>query len=230
MKLDMSFFGGIQLNYDSTDPNAKIDNPDLAFLGDVFKMASQVTYTVVLDGRNKVKAIEGTEKLLEKVDKLDEKARGLIRSQFESDKLKAQFEQDHGNLPDVLARPGDSWERTENLEGAAGQKLSFRKKYEYTGTEKKGDRTFDKIKVKATEVKLTQDADDAAPFKITKSDLKVNSSEGTILFDREAGCVVESQGKTQIKGSLTITAQGQELAGELELNLDIDMRLQPGAK
>ena len=78
------------------------------------------------------------------------------------------------------------------------------------GTEKKGDKTLDKITSKATEVKYSMDPESQSPLKVTKSDLKIESSNGTILFDREAGCVVESKGKTQIKGSMTFMIQGQE--------------------
>ena len=230
IRVELSSFGGINITYDSSDPNAKIENEQVAFLGDVFKLAGEAVYTVVLDGQNKFKAIEGTEKLLEKADKLDEKAKGLIRSQLEPDKLKKDFEQSHRNLPDVLARPGESWERTEDLEIGGGQTLSFRKKYEYAGTEKKGDKTLDKITSKATEVKYSMDPAAESPLKVTKSDLKVVSSDGTMLFDREAGCVVESKGKTQIKGSMTFSVQGQELPGELDLTMENSVQLQPAAK
>ena len=65
---------------------------------------------------------------------------------------------------------------------------------------------------------------------MTKSDLKVESSEGTILFDREQGCVVESRDKTQIKGSMTFSAGGMELPGQLELSIQTNVQLQPAAK
>ena len=63
--------GGIDLSFDSSKPGGKIDEPDFASLGEIYKLESQVAYTVVLDGQNKVKAIEGTEKLREKAAKLD---------------------------------------------------------------------------------------------------------------------------------------------------------------
>ena len=151
----------------------------------------------------------------------------MVRSQLESDKLKKEFEQSHRNLPDVLARPGESWERTETVDVGGGQTLTFRKKYEYAGTEKKGDKTLDKITSKAIEVKYSMDPNAESPLKVTKSDLKVESSDGTILFDREAGCIVEAKGKTHIKGSMTFSIQGQELPGELDLTLDTTTQLQP---
>ena len=230
LRAELSLPGGINLTFDSKDPNAKIENEQLAFLGDVFKLASEIAYTVVLDAQNKVKAVEGTEKLLEKADKLNPQARDAIRSRVETDKIKKQFEQSHRNLPDVLARTGEPWERDETMDIGGGQTLSFRRKYEYAGTEKKGDKTLDKITSKALEVKYSMDPDAPSPLKVTKSDLKVESSEGTILFDREAGCVVEAGGKTRIKGSMTFSIMGQELPGELDLTFDTKEELQPAAK
>jgi len=212
LRTEMTLPGGINLNYDSKKPDAKIDNPQLAFLGDVFKLASEIGYTVVLDAQSKVKAIEGTEKLLEKADK-----------------LKTQFEQEHHNLPDVLARPGEPWERTETID-TGGQTFIFHKKYEYAGTEKKGDKTLDKITSKVLDVKYNQDPNSKSPLKVSKSDLKVESSDGTLLFDREEGRVVESRGKTRIKGSMTFAAGGQELPGQLDLNMQTNVQLQPESK
>jgi hypothetical protein len=226
---ELSLPGGIQITYDSKDPDAKIDNEQLKFLEDVFKLAGQVAYTVILDAKNKVKAVEGTEKLLEKVDKLDPKVRVTMRNELQADKLKAKFEQSHANLPDVLARPGESWERTETL-GTGGQEFTFRKKYEYAGTEKKGDKTLDKITAKVVEVKMEQQPNDESPLQVTKSDLKVDSSEGTILFDREAGRVVEARGKLRIKGSVTYKIMDQELPGELDITFQTSQELQPGAQ
>ena len=99
------------------------------------------------------------------------------------------FEQELGNVPDIVARPGESWERTEISDIGSGQTLHFQKKYEYIGTEKKGDKTFDKIRGTATKVELKQDAAVNAQLKVLKGDLTVESSDETILFDRDLGRV-----------------------------------------
>ena len=114
---ELSLPGGIQITYDSKDPDAKIDNEQLKFLEDLFKLAGQIDYTVIVDAKNKVKAVEGTEKLLEKADKLNPRCSATrCAAALQADKLKAKFEQTHGNLPDVLARPGEPWERTETMD------------------------------------------------------------------------------------------------------------------
>jgi hypothetical protein len=231
LRVELSIPGGIKVTYDSSDPNAKIDNPALEFLGEVFKLASEATYTVVLDDQNKIKAIEGAEKLLEKADKLSPTARDTIRSHIETDRLKLEFEQYLRRLPDVLARPGETWERTEILDLGNGQTLTFQKKYEYVGTEKKGDKTLERISSKTTKAELKQDPAANAQLKVVKNDVKVESSDETILFDREEGQVVSSQGKVRVKGdNVTYSINGMDLAGTMDLTIETTVELQPGVK
>jgi hypothetical protein len=74
------------------------------------------------------------------------------------------------------------------------------------------------------------DPDAPSPLKAVKSDLKIESGDGTILFDREAGRVVQAKGKTHIKGPMTFQAGGQEIPGDLDLIIESDTELQAAAK
>jgi Family of unknown function (DUF6263) len=227
--VEMSLPGGNNVTFDSKNPDAKIENPTLAFMGDIFRFVSRVTFTLVLDDKNKVKAIEGAEKLMEKADKLGPEIRDVIRGRFEPEKLKREFEQEHQILPDVLARVGEPWERTE-IHVRDAQTFIFRKKYEYVGTEKKGNKTLDKISGKVVEVKCTQDPDSKFPLKVIKSDLKVDASDETIFFDREEGCVVSARSKIRIKGDMTYSAGGMDLPSGLDLTIESNAELQPPVK
>ncbi len=42
--------------------------------------------------------------------------------------------------------------------------------------------------------------------------------------------MVESRQKLHIKGTMTLSAMGQELPGELDIDIDNHRELQPGAK
>ena len=231
VRIELSLPGGINLTIESNEPDAKIDNPQLAFLGEAIKANSGAAYTVVLDGQNKVKAVEGTEKILEKAEKLSEQARNLITAQMKTEKLKRRFEQEHGNLPEVLARPGDTWERNEVIDISGGQILAFKKKFEYAGTEALNNKTLDKIKTTVTGVEIKSEGDGDAPFKLLKSELKVLESDGTVLFDREGGHVVSQKSKLHVKGDkVTYSFNGNELPGAIEFSMDVDNELQPSAK
>jgi hypothetical protein len=213
---------GNEFSIDSADKDAKIDNPQLAFLVDVFKALRGSSYTVVLDSKNNVKFVEGTEKNLQKVADLPPMAAAALKGRFDVERIKSEYDQSHANLPDGLVREGEPWERTESSSIGGGQTLTFKRRYEYKGTVQKDGKTLDKIAVKALDVTYKQDANADLPAKVTKSDLKVDSSEGTILFDREAGMIVERADKTRIKGDMTmdITAANMEFPVKLDLTLD----------
>jgi hypothetical protein len=230
LRIEMSLPGGNVLTYDTAKPDSKIDAKGFAFLGDIFKLAGEVAYTVVLDDHNKVKTVEGIEKIKDTLEKLDPKTQEMIRNEYEVGTLKRSFEQAIQILPDILARPGEPWERIEIIEGDSGQTLSFRRKYEYLGTEKKGEKTLDKIGSKVLEIKNNINPSSNLPMKIVKSELKVESSEGRILFDREAGHLVSLGEKVRIRGNVTYSANGMDIPSTLDLSIETNVDLQPGSK
>ena len=121
----------------------------------------------MLDDHNKVKAIEGTEKLQEKIEKLDPGRQELVRaSNSKRETFKKSFEQESSN---PARRAGSSWRamgaNSDHRHSVAVRRLSFRKKYEYKGTEKTGRQDLDKITSKVLEVKSTCEPDSNLPLK-----------------------------------------------------------------
>jgi Family of unknown function (DUF6263) len=227
LRVEYNFPDGHNLTLDSSEPQFKIEDRQLAFLGDVVKLESQIAYTVLLDNQKKLKAIAGTEKLKERVRKIEDPVvREELNSEIGDQRLKRKFEQVLLGLPDAPAKSGEPWERTELLE-INGKAFTVRKKFEYQGTEKKGDKTLDKISCKLLDAKYDVDPDGKLPMKVTKSDLKVESSEGSILFDRESGHVASATERFRLKGNMTYTGGGGDQAGGFELSFDSNTQLQP---
>jgi hypothetical protein len=219
LRVHLSIPGAV-IDYDTADPNAKVENAQFAFLPDVMKALAGSSYTIVLDPKNQVKAVEGTEKIAERAKDLDPMAADALKGRLSVDRIKRDFEEEHGNLPTVLAREGEPWERTEVDDIGGGQTLTFRRRYEYQGTTEKDGRTLDKIAVKALEVTYKMDENAQSAAKVTKSDLKIDSSDGSMLFDREAGRVVERKEVTRIKGDMTLKVGEMELPSKLDLTFD----------
>lgn len=230
LRVDYTLPGGIKLSLDSTKPDIKIENAQLGFLGDVFKLESMIAYTVLLDKETKVKAIEGLGELREKIVLIkDPIAREELESEIGADRLKMRFEQELRSLPTVVVNTSEPWERIELLE-VNGKTFTVRKKYEYRGTEKKGVEIVEKISGKVLEVKYDQDPQSKLPLKVVRNSLKVESSEETILFNREKGHVVSVSDRIRIKGEVGYSGAGVEQSGPFELNFDTNTQLQPTVK
>lgn len=131
------------------------------------------------------------------------------------------FEQQAGAFPDTPVNKGDTWKRTEDWHIEGGQTLSFDRTYEYVGTEDKDGRPVDKIKVTDEAVRY-QLGSNTVNLSVKESDLKIESSEGTLLFDRELGAILERTITSRITGKLTFLLGGQELPAELDLKITRD--------
>ena len=230
LRVEMALPDG-KLVYDTADSKATVNSPGHAFLRDMFKLAGDVAYTIVLDEHNKVKAIEGAEIFKEKIEKLDPRSQESVRDVYAAETFKRSFEEQLQILPDVLARPGEPWERTAGRwKLATVRRSAFRKKYEYVGIEKKADKTLDKMSCKVLEVKNNTNPRTNLPLKPIKSDLKVESSDGKILFDRDQGHVVSSSERVRIKGNITYSADGMEIQTAVDLSIETSVELQPTSR
>ena len=210
---------GMPISFDSENPDANAD-PRFKPITDSMKMLVGVTYTLVFDKTGKVVAVEGAEKALEKASQTSPELAEAAKTRFAADKIKQTSNDQFSRFPETLVRAGETWTRKEVQELGMGQTFTYEKKYEYVGPVEKDGKTVDKINVKVSSLNYTQDPNSAGPAKVTKNDLKIESSEGTLLFDREQGRVVDSSEKQHIVGSITLEVMGQQLDAGLDLTIE----------
>jgi hypothetical protein len=142
-----------------------------------------------------------------------------------ADEMKVEVQQRLSLFPGTPLKPGDNWERTEELHIGAGQTLTFQRRYEYVGTTRfnPNDATSKEVdEIKATDLSVlyTIRQNPQLPLTVKKSDLKIDESSYTLVFDRELGRVVKGAGKSHIVGELDLAIAGQELKGILDLLLE----------
>ena len=219
--------GGVNMQYDSKKESNKTNNPMLDQLVDVLDatVGMALTYRVNEDGE--VAGVDGVDEALKKAPAA---VAELLKGEFDAEKLAAELQQEIDRLPDEAVNVGDTWTRTEVWNIGQGQALTFEREYEYAGTVEEGGKTYDQIKVTDKSVTFSLAPNPALPLTVTKSDLKVDSSEGTLLFDREAGNVVKNDIKATISGSMTLSFGGQALPADLKLSLTRSTSVGPAAE
>ncbi len=220
LQVNLSFPGGIKEMFDSGNPEKKAENALLEPVFDLLRVLVKTKTTTLLDNENNIKAIEFPDNPAEKVG--DD-----FKSSFDAEKRKKAAENERGVLPDKPVKAGDSWTHTTDADLSGGQTLTLETRYEYVGTEQKDGKTLDKITLKTISVRYAMDPNAKSPLKVKSSELKVSSSEGTILFDREKGAVVTSVSKLRIEGDLKVDANGMELPATLDLTIENRTALQP---
>jgi len=219
--------GSVKFDSKSSNPDAnKVQGP-LAALNDLFTATSKAKWTATLNSKPEIEAIEFEGNPFEGLDP-------NVKTEVTPERFKQEFNTQLKRLPDGPVAVGDTWKRTEESQIGSGQVLKYEKEFKYAGPETKNGKTLDRIDVKTLSVDYSIKSGGPLPLKLDKSDLKVTSSEGQLLYDREQHIIKEQSEKVQIEGSLsfTINMNGQEakLPGELKLTIESKQATEPQSK
>lgn len=210
---------GGNVTFDSKINLAKSDNEQYAFILDALKAMAEASFTVVVDTENHFVRVEGLADLVK--PSLPQAAQDILKAQFSEARLKKQHEQGLAMFPGKPVKPGDTWDLTEEMDLGSGQILKVERRYEYVGTIERNGRMLDKISAPDKKVvSLDVDANSTVPFKFGKTDLQIANSEGTILFDRQRGQVMDATRVMQVKGKLTLIIANMELPADLDLKIE----------
>lgn len=210
IKSDLKLPGGVSVQFDSAKPAAKPDNPVAQFVVDALQKTAGATISYHLDGENRVQSVEGVPE------------GGL---QHDPDDMKEEFQQSIDLLPKKPLKPGDTWQSEVKQDLGQGQIFTFQRKFEYVGqvaafATVKGGKQLDKVVAADTSVNYST-REGTGAFKVTKSELSVESSEHTYLFDREAGRIVNTQSKLHVKGPIGLSVANMDLSGDLDLTMEV---------
>lgn len=207
---------GVHVEFDSSNPAENTDERFHALI-DSFKARVGSSHIIVLGKNNEVIGVEGTEKIF---DKATPAALEILRNEIKPEQLKKNAEQGYGILPTEPVAKGATWTRTSTMRIGGGQTLKVETRFEYQGTINRDGVELDRIGTSVTSATCSVDEDARLSFKFSQSMLKVESSKGTILFDRAKGQAIESSSNTRIVGDVTLSMNEMEFPAKLELTLE----------
>jgi hypothetical protein len=206
---------GMDYSFDSSAPDNK-GNSVLEMLRDVHKALSKRTSTITYDKENRIYAIESDQDVL---NSLPPEYQAIVKDQLDPEYLKKAANQELDQLPKEPVNKGDSWQRSEIANFGAGQIMTFQTKYTYEGTIEKDGRKLEKITSKVLSLEFSLQ-NSPLPLQVKGSDLKAQETEGTLLFDRELGQVVESKSSIRIVGDINFELNGMDLPSKLDLKME----------
>lgn len=219
LQVEMNLPGGLKVQFDSGNPDKEAENPLLNPVLDVFRTIVKYPITTVVNRENKIESSKFADNAQEKLPK-------EVQTYLTPEKQKKEQEDTWKFLPDKEVNVGDEWERFIDKDLGGGQTMNFKMKYAYAGPETKDGKTYQKFNVTSQEVTYTLDPNANPMVQCTKSDLKINKSSGTILYDPATGELPHRESSVNITGTLTLVINGQELPGELDLTMTEKSKLQ----
>lgn len=188
----------------------------LAPLYDLFEATSKAKWIATVNSKPEIESIEFDGNPFEGLDP-------NVKSEITPERFKQEFNTQLKRFPDGPVAVGDIWKRTEESQIGSGQTLKYEKEFKYLGSETKDGKTLDRIDIKTLSVDYSIGAGSQLPLTLNSSDLKIASSEGLMLYDRNLKLVVEQNEDIQIEGPLEFTiklnGQEQKLPGKLKLNI-----------
>lgn len=224
MQVEISLPGGQSLSFDSSNRDQSSDNPQFNSILEIFRAMTDQKWTYVVGKDGRVAEVESD---TQRLGSLDPAVAEPTKRRFEPEALKAEANQEIDRLPTYAINKGDTWKRMEKVQLDGGQSLNFERQFEYHGTVEQDGRTLDRITAKCLDVTFDNAPIPNAVFEITKADLKIVTSEGEILFDREKSQVVADKATFRVKGPTTYSINGMDLTGAIDLTLTQETKLVP---
>ncbi len=217
MQMELSLPGGVNLNFDSGNPDAETPAGPLAEVVKFFKLLSKAKWTTTLDGDRKLANVEYEESFLSEVPE-------MFKSQVSPEKVKKEANAAIARLPGKKIAVGDKWDRNEESSLGQGQTFFFAREFEYLGNEEHNGKEMAKIGITVKSVKYDVAAGGALPLQVKSSELKADGSTGMFWYDIAAKRIAETTETLKITGDLVLVANGQELPSELDLTMKISSK------
>jgi hypothetical protein len=207
---------GINVSFDSGNPDKKAPLPQLEPLLDVLRAMSKFKTTYTFNKSDELVKVGGVEEALKDLDPAVRKT----LDQLSPDSLKKKWRNAFDTIPAKPVQVGDKWEHTSITQLEAGQVLTVKRQYTYTGTIEKGGTTLHRVTTKSLEVSLTQDnPPEGSPTKITGAKLKVAKGTGEFLIDVKRGLTVQATDSLQMTGPLKMEINGMSFDAQLDLTI-----------
>jgi hypothetical protein len=208
VKTELTLPGDKKVSYDSATDEGKTDDPNYQIILDNLKGLKGLTYTVVLDKENRVKSVTGLKP----------------EAGVNADDVKVSLQQMIDRYPKEAVQPGAQWVRDMVIPLGQGQIFSLRRTYKYVGPEVRSTvastRKLEKVTAVSDNLQYSIRPNAGIPGTVTKSDLKMETGDTTLLFDPAKGRTVESRDKMHVTGALTLSIMNLELNGDLDLTLE----------
>lgn len=197
-----------KVTYNSATGEGTSDDPNYQIILERLQAIKGLTCTVTLDKDNQVKSVAGL-----KPD-----------AGVSPDDIKMTMQQMFARYPQEPVEAGETWKREITVPLGEGQIFTLQRTYKYVGPEVRSTvdstRRLEKVTATTEKIEYSIKPNAGIPGTVTKSDLKANTGETTLLFDPELGRTLETVDKMHITGSLTLAIMGLELAGELDLTME----------
>jgi hypothetical protein len=176
------------------------------------------TFKITVTPRGKVAKFEGYEAFVQKLADKNDDSEKALRALITEEGLREDAEEIFSILPEKIVRKGDKWKR-ESSEPMPPFG-SFKSTYEYVLESETGPEVAIGLAMKMI---YRSPSSEAELFKVVKGSLKGDDGKGTLVFDNEAGRLVNSHKSVLVRGELLLESMGRQT--KIEFTSDNELRV-----
>jgi hypothetical protein len=130
-----------------------------------------------------------------------------------------------GFLSDKPVKRGDKWTRKAMIPLGPLGGFTSEGEYRYQGRSRLDNRELDKIDATWILTYVPPKQKGGLPFEISKGEFKTPTAQGSYYFDTDRGKLAQAERKYNMKGTLTLSAMGQVVEMEMEMDQTSKIRL-----
>lgn len=184
-------------------------------------------FTVTLDPRtNTVTKVEGVAEFVKKIFADNPLMQQTLSAMLNDDSLRD--EQQNILIGFLAGKPvakGEKWTRQSRIPLGAFGGFSSEGEFTYQGKSTLNNKEVDRIDAAWKLTYASPKEKGGLPFEIIKGDFKAPTAKGTYYFDAGNGKLVQLERNHQMKGTITLSALGQEMEMEMEMDQSSKVRL-----
>jgi hypothetical protein len=197
------------------------NNPAAALGGAFAEKLKDVTFRITLSKSGQVTKFEGFDDFVKAVVGDNEVGAKTVRSMGLEELFTQGVTLTFGFLPTKEVAKGDKWKQTGTMPIPLFGALKSETEFVYQGPGAKGDEiTFAGTFTYEVPKPMAQTL-----LKVTKGDVKVEPSKGTIVFDPATGRLVRLERPFKLKGTFTVDGGGKEQTLEMEQDSTTTVRV-----
>jgi len=204
----------------------KAQGPGAEILDKLSEKKVGCLFTVSVNPRQrKVTKVEGVEAFLQKTFGDNPQLRQMLGGALNEAVFAAEMEDLlTAYLPERPVKQGDKWKHKSTVPLGPLGSLAAENEYTYAGKKSVDGKELDLIERTSTMKYVAPKKGGALGLQVSKGDLRIDGAKGSVLFDAARGRLVQMDGRFTGKGTLSVSAMGQDFDLELELEQSLKAR------
>jgi hypothetical protein len=215
-----------KFSFDSTSEEKEEGTALAPILNPTFETMSNMVVRFTVAPRGEITGVEGYDEAMQQILK-DNPMGAAFAGGGDADAFAQSMADAYPQLPEAAVRPGDTWEQPYEMKNAEFGEIQGKRILKLISVDEKDGRQI-------AEIGLTHQLNGNLDIKVGEArvtgKITIGASEGTILFDVEAGRILSNKFKLSTTSDLVTIVGDQTIDTDVEQTQEVELKLVESAQ